>query len=376
MILVSYWIIVSLLFVFFVMFLLANNNVIFKKNRIGFFLRSHGFKYCMKRLLLSILSLLIIMISLFFLMRFTIYNNYQYTEDLVNEFNKPIISKENIFHDFLNYCYNLLPFPKKVCSATKMCDNQIVCSKYEYKIINLGYSYSYMKNVSVIQIIKEKASVSFLIGSIAYVLECLIGYPLGIYLAKKKNKVLNKSLDIVHVTSLSVPRILQFYLFLIIFMVYFKLPVSFEINNILSYIAPILSVVIFGCLSVAYWVRKYFLLEMNKDYVKYAKSKGLSDNYIFYHHIFKNALSPLIRTIPTSLFACLCGYYLLELTFNIPGIGYTLMTAIKLNDVHLIEGLILFFSSFSVLSYFIGDIIAILLDKRIYLKKEVKHNEK
>ena len=375
MVLISYYVIVSVILIFIVATILSNCNLILKNNSLGHFLRSPVFKFIMKKFLYSIVSFLFIMIVLFFLIRLISVNNFNDSYSL-SEFDNPIYNSSNIFEDLKNYFYNLLPFPKKVCVATNLNDNGIYCSNYEYKIINFGYSSAYMKNTSVWQIIKEKVPVSFLIGFIAYVLECLMGYPLGIYMARKRNGFLDKSVTLFHTISISFPTIILLYSFLIIFMAGFNLPVTFEIDNLLSYIAPLSSVVFLGSLSVAYWVKRYLLLELDKDYVKLATSKGLDESYIFYKHIFRNALQPLLRTIPTSLFACLCGYYLLELTFNIPGIGLTLVTAINLNDVYLIQGLILFFSFFSVTSYFLGDVIAVILNRRIVQRKEVTNDEK
>ena len=376
MVLISYWVILSVVISFFSIFVLSNANLILKNSKIGDFFRSSLTRYFVQRILISVVSLLFISICLFFLLRLIIMNNDEFINTTSNQLNKPFIDNENIGKDFINYLYNILPFPKKVCVSTQMCENKLMCSGYEYKIINFGNSLYYMRNVDVSYIIREKAAVSFKIGFIAYVLECIIGYPLGIYMSRKKGKFIDNSINFIHSISISFPKIIQFYIFSVVFLVYFKLPVSFDKDNYLTYIAPLLSVVILSIISVAFWVKKYILLEEKKDYVKYAKSKGLNEKYIFYKHIFRNALPPLIRTIPTSLFACLCGYYLLELSFNIPGIGLTLSTVIILGDVYLIQGIILFFSFFSILSYLLGDLIAVLLDKRISFKKEVNVNEK
>lgn len=374
---ISYWIVISFIICFTVIALLCNYNVIFKNSCVGNFFKSPIFKYIVKRICLSLLSIIIIMLALFFLIRLMPHDYYTYDDMLFVYDTDLYLPKTNsLLVDLKEFFYNILPFPKKVCTVTNLYDNKLVCSKYKYKIINLGYSSSYMHNVGVFEIIKEKCSISFLIGIIAYLIQCIIGYPLGIYIAKKKGKLLDKSVNFTYVLLSSLPAILYFYLFLLIFLLAFKLPVSFDVNNYLSYIAPLSSVIIFGSITIAYWVKKYILLESEKDYVKFAVSKGLSSNRIFYNHIVRNALTPLIRTIPTSLALSLCGYYFLEATFNIPGIGFTLITAINSQDIFLVQGIILCFSFVSVFSYLLGDIIAILMDKRILMYKEVERNEK
>ena len=373
---ISYCIIMSIILLLVVFVALIKTNIIMKNTVISSFIKSDTFTYIINRILLSLLSIFIVLVAVFLLMRMAPKNYLNnYNDSLTNHAYINNYSSSNIFKDFLYYMYNILPFPKRVCVASSLKNGSLVCGKYSYKIIDLGYSYFYMKNVSVWTIIKQKSSVSFLVGSIAYFFQCLIGYPLGIYIAKRKNKLVDKSVNLLNTIISSIPEILYFYLFLIIFMVVFKLPVSFEIHNFASYLAPISALVLFGSCLTAYWVKRYILLESNKDYVKFALSKGIDENTIFYKHIIRNALIPLIRTMPTSLAACICGYHLIEATFNIPGIGYTLITAINLQDIYLVQGLILFFSTFSVLSYLLGDLISVIFDKRISFREVAKHEE-
>ena len=68
-----------------------------------------------------------------------------------------LVLKDNIFKRLLDYYYNILPFPKKICSIEYISNNEISCYDYEYVLINLGKSYTYMKNTNVSTIIKEKS---------------------------------------------------------------------------------------------------------------------------------------------------------------------------------------------------------------------------
>ena len=374
---ISYYITLFIIISFFIIVFLINKNLIFKESKIITILRSKTINYLIKRILFALVTLFIIITVTFLLIRI-MPKDYFYSTNEINPLNNNNIynTKDNIFKQLANYYYSILPFPKKVCTSTYLEDGILVCNNYSYKIIDLGYSFSYMKNIRVWSIIKEKCSVSFIVGSLGFILQCLIGYPLGIYMAKKKNSKINKPVYILQIVIYSLPAILYFYLFVMFFMLVVKLPISFEINNYLSYLAPLISLCLWGCFTVAYWVNKYISLETNKDYVKFATAKGISDNKIFYKHIVRNALTPLIRTIPTSLVLCLSGFYLLESAFGIPGVGLTLITAINLQDVYLVQGLILFFSVTSISAYLLGDIITILLDKKVSLLKEDKNYER
>ncbi len=366
---IIYYLIVFILIITSVIIILTNHHIIFKNSRIGFIIRSKTFKYIIKRLLFSLFTLFLVITAVFFLIRI-MPKEYFYTHLELNDNNHNVLLDDNIFKQLLDFYYNILPFPKKVCTSSHLEDGVMTCSTYEYKIINLGYSITYIKNVSVWSIIKEKCGTSFFIGSISYILQCLIGYSLGVFIARKENKFLDKAINYSYLALTSLPSVIYFYAILLFFMSFSNLPVSFDIDNPLTYIVPLFSITLSSSLVIAYWVKKYLLIEADSDYVKFAMSKGLDEKTIFYKHILRNALTPLIRTIPTSLVLCFSGFYLLEATFNIPGAGYTLVNAINLQDVYLVQGLIIFFSFLSILAYFIGDLITFFLDKRVNLGKE------
>ena len=371
---ITYWIIISLIIVFAGCFVVFNYTQLLRKSKISCLFRSSLLRYLVKRILFSALILFCVITLVFFLIRILPKDYFYAFADVdikYENYHSSNISNSNIFKQLLDFYYNILPFPKKVCTSTHLDYNgSFACSNYDYTIINLGTSYTYIKNIRVWDIIKEKCIVSFIVGFLAYLLQCLIGYPLGIYMARKENKAVDKSASLLHIFISIIPAIVYFYLFILLFMLVFKLPVNFEIDNALSYIAPLTALCFWGCFSVAHWVKKYIVIEMNNDYVSYARSKGLSEKYIFYKHVMRNALIPLVRTIPTNLVNCLCGFYLLEAAFAIPGIGLTLTMAINLQDVYLAQGLIIFFSFLSISAYLVGDLITVLIDKRVSLAKE------
>lgn len=356
---IVYLAVVGTIFLLFSSLFLLYKGLIFKNSKIRVLIRSDIFVYIIKKLIFLVLSMITIIIIIFIL-----------TELLVTN------SKENIFTGLLKYMYKVLPFPKKICSTSYLENDNFVCSKYKYVLIDLGVSDSYIRNVSVIEIIKQKSIISFLIGILAYLLQCLIGYPLGIYLANKENNMVGKTFNAIHTIKVLIPSLIYFYIFVILFMVVFKLPVLFELETPLSYIAPIVAVTISSSLSVAYFIKKYIQIELNKDYVVMAKAKGLSQRNILYRHVLRNAMIPFYRTIPYSILACFSGYYILEATFNIPGIGQTLFYAIQLKDIALIRGTILFFSFTSIIAYLLGDAISALATHGVKYSWEEKLNER
>ena len=367
---IIYLSIISTILFFTVFLLLIYLGIIFKNTKLYNFLKSKLFSTFVKNVLLAILTLFLTATLIFIITEIMPKN---YFSNIISGDVKTPIDDSNFINKLLRYYLDILPFPKKICSISHLENNQMVCSKYEYKLINLNNSYIYMRNTPVEFIIKDRTKISFIIGIIAYFFQCLIGYPLAIHLAKRENKPIDKTFSFLNASISIIPSIIYFYLFVIIFMVVLKLPVTFDSTNILSYLAPLTALTINSSIYIAYFLRKYILIELNKDYVKFAKSKGLSDNAILYKHVLRNAMIPFIRTIPTSILMCFCGFYLLESAFNIPGIGLTLINAIKFQDIYLIRGILLYFSILYIISYLISDLVANLYNKKSIIKEDIKN---
>lgn len=367
---IIYYLILSMLFIFVFISVLTHKGLILKNSKYRLFIRNETTIVIFKKILVLIISLLFAIALVFILTELLTIKNSLNSDNISSQ-----EKESNLFAKLLNYYYDVLPIPKRICHSSSLINNNLACTSYKYTLINLGTSNVYMKNISVIQIIKEKSSISFTIGIIAYLFQCFIGYPLGIYLAKNENKFADKLFNTMHSILRVIPPVIYFYIFLVLFMVVFKFPVLFDLSNPLSFIAPLSALTLSSSLYIAYFVRKYILLEMDKDYIKLARSKGLSENVIFYKHAMKNAFIPFIRTIPSSIIMCFSGFYMLEAVFNIPGIGSTIIYAILLKDIYLIRGLILFFVFISMFAYLIGDVFTIIFKRKKDLKMEAIINE-
>ena len=214
---ITYWIILSLLTIFTILFVISNYTKLFYENKIFCLFRNTLLKYLVKRILFSLLILFCVITLVFFLIRILPKDYFYAFADVdikSGNYHSDNLSNSNIFKQLLDFYYNILPFPKKVCTSTHLdSTGSFICSNYDDKIINFGYSYTYMKNIRVWDIIKEKCSVSFMIGCLAFLLQCLIGYPLGIYMARKENKSVDKTASLLHVFISVMPAIVYFYLF-------------------------------------------------------------------------------------------------------------------------------------------------------------------
>lgn len=217
----------------------------------------------------------------------------------------------------------------------------------------------YKKNLS-------KTGFSFVIGIISVAISYLLGIPLGVLMARKKDKLVDKLGTIYIIFIIAVPSLAYIFLFKAIGGK-MGLPTSFDLesDNKLMYILPIISLALPSVAGLMKWIRRYMIDQMNSDYVRFARSNGLSEDEIFRKHILKNAAIPVIHGIPGSVLGALTGAIITESIYRVPGSGFLLTEAINSYDNGVIVGLTLFYSLLSVISIILGDIFMAMVDPRI-----------
>lgn len=221
-------------------------------------------------------------------------------------------------------------------------------------------------NVNTVKAGLSKIGYSFLIGVISVILAYLLGVPLGILMAKKKDKLADKigTAYIVFITA--VPSLAYIFLFRAIGGLA-GLPTTFEMesSNKLIYVLPIISLALPSMGNLMKWLRRYMIDQMNSDYVKFARSGGLTEGEIFSKHILKNAAIPIVHGIPGAVLGALVGAFITERVYVVPGTGKLLIEAIGKYDNGVIVGVALFYATISVVSIILGDVLMATIDPRI-----------
>lgn len=221
-------------------------------------------------------------------------------------------------------------------------------------------------NISTIKNGMSKIGYSFAIGIIAVFLSYLIAVPVGILMALRKDKLLDHigTFYIVFITA--VPSLAYIFMFKSLGG-RFGLPTTFDMENPtwLMYVLPIISLSLPSIASLMKWLRRYMIDQMNSDYVKFARSGGLSEGEIFRKHILKNAIIPIVHDIPGSILFSLTGAIITERVYVVPGVGNMLTRAINAYDNGVIVGMVLFYAVLTVTSVILGDVLMSVLDPRI-----------
>ncbi len=232
--------------------------------------------------------------------------------------------------------------------------------------MNQRYYVDDYTNVTTFKTGLSKLGYSFIIGIIATILAYLIGVPVGIVMARRKDKLFDHIGTIYIVFIIAVPSLA--YIFLVKAIGYSAgLPTTFDLESSskLMYLLPIVSLSLPSIASLMRWLRRYMIDQMNSDYVKFARSGGLSENEIFTKHILKNAIIPIVHGIPGSILFAMTGAIITERVYVVPGAGNLLTTAINQYDNSVIVGVTMFYALLSVISVILGDILMSIVDPRI-----------
>lgn len=214
---------------------------------------------------------------------------------------------------------------------------------------------------------------SFIMGFLAMALAYAVGLPVGLLMARKKDKLADKLGMVYIIFIIAVPSLAYIYLFRFIGTTVFSLPSVFTTygpEDLRSWVLPVISLALPSIASLMLWTRRYVVDQMNSDYVKFAKSKGLNQREIFRNHIFKNAIIPIAQGIPASLAGCITGAIITESIYSVGGMGKMLPNAINQYNNVMIIALAFLFSSVSVLSVLAGDIVLTKVDPRISLSEK------
>jgi len=133
-------------------------------------------------------------------------------------------------------------------------------------------------------------------------------------------------------------------------------------------ILPVIISVIYGIGSGTRWYRSLFLEEIEKDYVKTAKSKGLSESSVLFNHVFKNALIPILTGIVVILPLLFLGSLIVESFFGIPGLGSYTIDAIQSQDFAIVRAMVFLGTILYIVGLILTDISYTLVDPRVRLK--------
>lgn len=220
---------------------------------------------------------------------------------------------------------------------------------------------------TVNQMIKRGAPVSAQIGLQAFIISMILGPALGSIAALYQNKLPDYITMIIAIIGISVPSFI-FATLLVQFVAkqVAWLPIS-GWGTFRHSILPSLSLALMPIAASARLMRSSMLEVLGQDYIRTARSKGLSKFKVIMGHAVRNAILPVVSTLGTTLSGLLTGSFVIEKIFGVPGLGNFLISSVTNRDYTLIMGTTIFYSFVLIILLLIVDILYVVIDPRIQL---------
>jgi peptide/nickel transport system permease protein len=140
-------------------------------------------------------------------------------------------------------------------------------------------------------------------------------------------------------------------------------------ENLLKYsLLPIIVGVIVSLAPDTRLYRSFFLDEINQDYVRTARAKGMSETRVMWVHVLRNASIPIITNVMIQLPGLLAGAFLIERFFSIPGVGREVILAVERSDFPVIKAVTIYVAIATMIINLIADLLYRAVDPRVQLK--------
>ena len=307
-------------------------------------------KYTIKRLLESLVTVLIIVTIVFLPLRL-LPTDYYFTEEQLMKFTEEQKQEQLLAAGLLD------PIPE-----------QLMDFYGDVIRLDFGESRRIQNGVPVVKVIGDKFQISMRMGIISIGISMVVGVLIGIIQTRYKDKVPDHIGTVYTIFVNSVPSLVSYSLVLIFGSRVLGLPSMYSTRNPgPSSILPIVCLSMGSIAWYALWTRRYMIDELNKDYIKLARVKGMETKKIMVSHVLRNAFVPIAQYLPQSLLLTIGGSLLVERFFSVPGMGPLLTDSIQRYDTSVVQTLVMLYAALSILGVFLGDVLMMIIDPRITL---------
>jgi peptide/nickel transport system permease protein len=233
-----------------------------------------------------------------------------------------------------------------------------------------GYSFG-SRSPAIVLISQRVPTTLWVVGS-AYLIAVLIALPLGVATSTRQYSLFDHFATGLSFAGFSLPTFFTGVLLIIIFSVQLRwLPMVYDVQVrepvawLKQAIMPIAVLALFQAATLNRYVRASMLDNLNQDYARTGRAKGLAERTIVVRHVLRNALVPVVTLIALQLPTVFTGAVVTEQIFRVPGIGSLLIASIQANDTPVIMAIIMVFSVLVVLFTLMADLLYGVLDPRV-----------
>ncbi len=244
------------------------------------------------------------------------------------------------------------------------------------KVLKGDFGRSFRTDKEIFPEIMSRFKITAQLTFMAAFISCLIGIPLGILSALKRNSFIDGIIRVIALLGVSVPGFASATLLILFLSLVFQYYspvgyVNFFENPSINMQIMILPSIILGTSmsgSVMRMTRSSVLEVLKQDFIKTIRAKGAAEKGVIFKHALRNGLIPIITLVGMQIGSLLGGAVVAEQIFSIPGLGLMTLTAINQRDYPVVQGCVLFIAFIYVMVNLIVDILYTYVDPRITYK--------
>jgi peptide/nickel transport system permease protein len=242
------------------------------------------------------------------------------------------------------------------------------------QVVTFDFGQSWSTNEVVSSIFATRLPVSLMIGIPLIVLETLIALAIALAVAYHRGSLTDRAVMVSCTVAQSVSILVYIIVFQYVLAYKFGwFPVQGWGNNFFENLFKYASLPILIALAVSLapnirLYRTFLLDEMNQDYVRTARAKGLTENRVMLVHVLRNASIPIITNLMIQLPGLLVGLFLIERFFSIPGIGREVILSVERSDFPVIKAITVYVALATMLANLAADLLYKVVDPRVELK--------
>ena len=236
---------------------------------------------------------------------------------------------------------------------------------------------SWQSRSPVVDIVAQRMPQTLWVVGLSYVFGILIAVPIGIISAYRQYSWFDQIGTFVSMVGFSVPTFFTGVVLIVVFSVQLGwFPSVYDTVHVVNdwdsfvyqvrqMVMPVSVLALFNAAQISRFMRASMLDNLNQDYVRTARAKGLKEQVVVLVHVLRNSMIPVVTVIALGVPTVFGGAIITEQVFRVNGLGQLLITAIQANDIPTVQTLTFIFAILIVLFNLVADILYGILDPRI-----------
>ena len=242
------------------------------------------------------------------------------------------------------------------------------------QIVTFDWGKSWATNEAVSNLFATRLPATLTVMVPILVLDVLLALPIAMWVAYRRGSLTDRAIMVCTTVALSI----SFLVYVIVgqYVFGFQLgwfPVQGWSDSVWKNLAvyaplPVLLAVMVGIAPQTRLYRSFFLDELGQDYVRTARTKGMTEGVVLFRHVLRNAMIPILTNIGLQLPGIFVGSFLIEVFFSIPGLGREVLLAVNRSDFPVIQAVTIYLAVLTMVINLLTDIAYKIVDPRVVLK--------